>query len=229
MSFIFIIGPAYNNSKTLLETINNNNKLLKNIKHFYIPTNDRNIYTYFQNQTDYDNITCEFYCENQGHQLSCYNCIIAGMKMLLLYDNEKNDDIIIFSHEDCYLNDLSLFNKAVNKLQTYDIVCREYEAKNQGRLNYYMNDTFIIKKNVIYDVFNNLDILKNFNEEINPKNRFCEFFFSKNISKLKIFSILYNHTTWEDTELGFYHIPSRIYTELKWDKRNINIIYNENN
>lgn len=229
MSFIFIIGPAYNNLNTLLDTINNNNKLLKNIKHFYIPTNDKNIYNYFQSQTYYDNITCHFYCENQGHQLSCYNCIIAGMKMLLSYDNEKNDDIIIFSHEDCYLNDLSLFNKAIDKLKTYDIVCREYEAKNQGRPNYYMNDTFITNKNVIYNTFNNLYILKNFNEENNPKNRFCEFFFSKIISKLNIFSILYNHTTWDNTELGFYHIPSRNYTELNWDKKNIDTIYNENN
>jgi hypothetical protein len=229
MSYIFIIGPAYNNLNCLLNTIQVNNKILENIKHFYIPTNDIQIYNYFQNQKEYDNITCNFYCENQGHQLSCYNCIIAGMKMLLLYDNEKNNDIIIFSHEDCYLNNISLFNKAVNKLKTYDIVCREFNTKNKNKQNYYINDTFIINKNVIDYTFQHLEILNNFENENNPKNRFCEFFFSKTISKLNIFSILYNHTTWDNTELGFYHIPSRNYTELNWDKRNIDSIYNENN
>lgn len=230
MSFIFVIGPAYNNLNTLLDTINNNNKLLKNIKHFYIPTNDRNIYTYFQNQKCYNNITCNFFCENQGHQLSCYNCIIAGMKMLLLDDNEKNDDVVIFSHEDCYLKDLSLFDKAINKLKTYDIVCREFNTKrHQNKQNYYMNDTFFINKNIIHNTFQHLEILNNFGNEKNPKNRFCEYFFSKNISKLNIFSILYDHVTWADTELGFYHIPSRIYSELEWDKQNINIMYNDKN
>ena len=124
---------------------------------------------------------------------------------------------------------ISLFNKAVNKLKTYDIVCREFNTKNKNKQNYYINDTFIINKNVIDYTFQHLEILNNFENENNPKNRFCEFFFSKTISKLNIFSILYNHTTWDNTELGFYHIPSRNYTELNWDKRNIDSIYNENN
>jgi len=49
--------------------------------------------------------------ENQGWQLSCYNSIVEGMKFLLENENVKNDDIVIFSHEDCYINNLFLFNK----------------------------------------------------------------------------------------------------------------------
>lgn len=227
MSYIFVIGPAYNNLNTLLNTININNKILKNIKHFYIPTNDMTIYNYFKNIKCY-NITCDFYHKNQGHQLSCYNCIIAGMKMLLINEEDiNNDDIVIFSHEDCYLNDLLLFNKAVNKLKIFDIVCRKFIEKRQNKQSYYMNDTFIIKKNVIHKTFSNLEILNDFLEENNKDNRFCEYFFSKIITKLKIYSISYHHTTWEDTELGFFHIPSRKYIEKKWDKENIDIIYNE--
>jgi len=233
MSIIFVIGPAYKNLNVLLNTININRTLINTIKHIYIPTNDLEVFKYFKNNTNINNITCEFFRENQGHQLSCYNSIIAGMQMILKYDSERNDDKVIFCHEDCYLNDISLFNQAIYKLNTYDVVCREYNRKlaikDINATNYYMNDTFLINKNRIYDTFNNLNLLDNFNSERNPENRFCEYFFGKAIHNLKIFSILYIHTTWDNTELGFYHIPSFPYNEENWDKKNINNIYNENN
>ncbi len=227
-SIYLIIGPSYNNLEKLLYTINNNLKLLKNIKKIYLPTNDINIYNYFT-ELNNPNITVYKFAENQGHQLSCYNSIIAGMKMLLIDNIDiNNNDKVIFSHEDCYINNLELLNKAINKLNNgYDVVCREFNAvKMQNyKYNYYMNDTFIININCIKEIYNNKDILLNFNSEGNPIYRFCEFFFTNDIKKLKVYSIIYEHTTWWDTELGFYHIPSGYCRNIKWDKKNIDDIY----
>ena len=243
MSLIFVIGPCWNNLNTLLKTIEINRSLINNIKHFYIPTNDKTVENYFTNLKD-ENITCNFFHENQGHQLSCYNSVIAGMNMIIRNDLSYNDtDIVIFCHEDCYIEDMNLFNKAKKKIldDNYELVCRKFNAiyyKNFFE-NYYMCDTFLIKRNIINKVFESqnileyfFDIIKDDDNKINRniyhrKNRkFCEAHFTNIIEKYRVYSILYTHATCGDTELGVHHIPSRnIEYDLYWDKSNINNLY----
>ena len=64
MNFICVIGPCWNNLNTLLHTIDNNNKLLSNIKKFYIPTNDINIHNFFC-ELRHPNIISYHFAENQ--------------------------------------------------------------------------------------------------------------------------------------------------------------------
>ena len=242
MAIIFVIGPCWNNLNTLINTININKNLINNIKHIYIPTNDLSVEKYFK-ELNNPSITCKYINENQGHQLSCFNSVIAGMNMVLendLYYN--NTDIVIFSHEDCFVNNIKLFNKALDNIliNNYDIVCRKYNATKMYSFfeDYYMHDTFYIKRSSINNIFKNTKILKEFNdivkesdlnvnrEKYHTKNRkFSEAHFTNIIENYKIYSIYYNHSTWGDTELGFYHIPSRIHNDIYWDKKNINELY----
>ena len=85
MSFICVIGPCWNNLQTLLNTINNNKTLVPTIKKFYIPTNDINVHNYFCHLND-PTIVSYHFDENQGHQTSCYNAIISGMKMIIEHE-----------------------------------------------------------------------------------------------------------------------------------------------
>lgn len=222
MNFIFVIGPCWNNLTTLLHTINNNRNIVKNIKKFYIPTNDINVHKYFCNLND-PNIISYHFAENEGHQTSCYNAIISGMKMIIDLENDNEDDIVVFSHEDVYVNDLRLFEHAKNKIISggYDIVCRIYTGTKKGEsLDYYMNDAFFIKKNKVKEIFEKEQMKTIF------VGMFCENEFTRIIKKYNIFSIpYYLHSTHKDSELGFHHILNYHIGDIPfWDKSNIHDI-----
>jgi hypothetical protein len=228
MSYIFVIGPCWNNLQTLLNTIQNNKRLVPTIKKFYIPTNDINVHNYFCNLKNPDILSCHFE-ENKGHQTSCFNAIVSGMKMIIEHYScddscDDSDDIVIFSHEDVYINDINLFNNAVSKFkQGYDIVCRLYTGTKKGEpLDYYMNDAFYIRKSIVKELFANETM-----KPILPGN-FCEKEFTRIIKDSKIFSIpYYLHSTHKDSELGFYHILNYHNGNIPfWDKSNIEKIYN---
>jgi len=217
MSFICVIGPCWQNLQTLLNTIEQNRTILPNIKRFYIATNDEITEQYFIKLND-PTIICKKFADNEGHQTSCFNSIIAGMKMIIENESDNNDDIVIYSHEDVYIKDILLFNNSVNKFQRgYDIVCRVYAGtKNGDTLDYYMNDGFLIKKNKVKEIFGNTKM-----KEILPGN-FCEKEFTSIIQNHKVFAIPYwTHSTHKDSELGFYHILNYYVGVPFWDKKNI--------
>lgn len=237
---IFVIGPIWKNLDTLLKTIEINKNMLDNIKKIYIPTNNKDVEKYFLDNP-MNNVICKYYFENKNHQQSCYNSVISGMKMILEYENNDDNDIVIFSHEDCYIKNINLFNKNINILKNgiYDILCREYNAPltNNHYDKYYMFDTFFIKKKSIKKIFENTNLIDEFydfgSKPLNYKNyhskdkKFCEAHFTKIIKNFNIYSILYSkpanriistefgnfegYGTWKNTELGFYHIPGRIH------------------
>jgi hypothetical protein len=140
------------------------------------------------------------------------------MKMIIDNENDNEDDIVIYSHEDVYIKDITLFNNSVNKFQRgYDIVCRIFKGKILGHnLDYYMNDGFLIKKNKVKEIFGNTTM-----KEILPDN-FCEKEFTSIIQNHKVFAIPYwTHSTHKDSELGFYHILNYYVGVPFWDKKNI--------
>jgi hypothetical protein len=222
MSIIFVIGPCWNNLKTLIDTININHSFLENIKinikKIYITTNDKNVNDYFSNLNN-EIIISQQFSENEGHQTSCFNAIISGMKMIIDYEDDNEDDIVIFSHEDCHINDIELFNHSINKIKNgYDIVCRLYNGSKNGNndRDYYMNDVFLIKKNKIKEIFQNTSMKK---IEI---GNWCENEFTNIIKNYNIFHIpYYKHSSHKDSELGFYHILNYDIGDIPfWDKKN---------
>ena len=206
-NIIFVIGPVWTNLNVLLETIDKNRKMITNIKKIYIPTNHMDVVNHFKKKPD-ENIICEYVFDNKNHSLSCYNGVISAMHMVLKYETFDDNDIVIFSHEDCYVKNLELFNKALNKIknENYEIVCREFNApKSRNHYDkYYMFDTFFIKKSAIKKYFENTSILEFFyhfgsipdNAHLyHSKNKlFCEAHFTKDIKikDAKIYSILYS-------------------------------------
>lgn len=218
MGIIFVFGPCWNNLNVLNNTIKNNLDLFPNTKAIYISTNDTNVLNYFNALND-PIIRCQKFADNQGHQTSCFNAIISGMKMVIDYDNDDDDDIVVFSHEDVFINDINLFNNSISKFNKgVDIVCRKYEGTKKGEsLDYYMNDAFLIKKNKIKDIFGNTDMMTI------HIGMFCENEFTKIIKNYNVFSFPYhNHSTHKDSELGFHHILNYDIGDIPfWNKSNI--------
>jgi hypothetical protein len=222
MAIIFVIGPCWNNLNVLKNTIENNRKMVKDIKHFYITTNDNTVLEYFEKLND-ENIKCQKFADNQGHQTSCFNAVISGMKMIIENDKDNDDDIVIFSHEDVYVKDINLFNNSLSKFNKgVDIVCRKYEGTKKGEsLDYYMNDAFFIKKNKIKEIFGKKNMMTI------HVGMFCENEFTKIISNYNICSFPYHdHSIHKDSELGFYHILNYNISNITfWDKSNINELF----
>jgi hypothetical protein len=46
MAVIFVFGPCWNNLETLKNTLENNKRMISNIKKIYITTNDNNVLNY---------------------------------------------------------------------------------------------------------------------------------------------------------------------------------------
>ena len=52
-----------------------------------------------------DRVNYIYYGPNQGHKVGSYNGLLYSLKKA----NEFDSDIIVFSHDDIYLNDVELF------------------------------------------------------------------------------------------------------------------------
>ena len=159
MSLIFVIGPVWTNLDVLLDTIKKNRSMLSNIKKIYIPTNHEDVVKYFEENPD-ENIICEYAFKNKNHSLSCYNGVVSAMHMILKHETfNDDDDIVIFSHEDCYVKNIELFNNSINKIKRKH--CDIIFANNVSQKNIGFNSDY-----------NKVSVIdKNGNVKIIPKNK----------------------------------------------------------
>jgi len=117
MSLIF----AHNNwirTKTLKET------MLKELTHF---PNAKFVISYnvemsFKNFSEFD-LSKIYFGPNNGHKLGSLNGAIYAMKNATMIADDN--DIIVFSHDDVYLNDIDLFNKNILLMEKYEFVGRQ--------------------------------------------------------------------------------------------------------
>jgi len=220
-------GPAFKRKKLLENCIRNNVMYFPDAKVF-IATNDKSnekLRLKLKNP-----VFVKRLFPNLGHQISCINAVIGSIKMA----TKKKGDVIIFAHEDCLIYDPLLLHRAVRKIisEGYRIVVREwitgeFKERHYGYDSYFVFDSFVIDFNTAQEIFGNLDVFKK-KEDFNCK--FAEEFFTQLIKEKippeKIFTIKYHHSTWHETELGFYHLPSKKEPlSWRWDRSNYDRIY----
>ena len=151
------------------------------------------------------------FIKNGGHKFGALKAMIKAVYLA----KDISSDLIIFSHDDVYINDIELLNKNIELLDQYDIIVRRPE---QAEKNYFMFDSFIIKTEIAKLIFNKkLNLTKN-NIPLDFRGSPCpEKYFGDLILRFipieKVKIIDYNHETWGNTELGFFHIPGRNWKE----------------
>tara|TARA_R110002110_G_scaffold120279_1_gene295342 strand:+ start:50 stop:715 length:666 start_codon:yes stop_codon:yes gene_type:complete len=220
MNNIFLfIGPGYNEKRKFIKSLEINENSY-NFKNIFIVTNDINNKLYFLNTKYKNNI---IYYEHKEKQVDCCNFVLRSLQEIKKNQDIEEEDILIICHEDCFINDIKLFNVVLNNMKKYDLICREYPDKRYNRKNYIMNDIIFLKKKILKN--SNINLLTQL-PNIKFQN-YCEGYLTENIwnkcnNKLKI---SYTHCTKGDTELGFYHEPSNGIIGKKWDKKNINNIF----
>lgn len=220
MKKICFAHNVYDRKDLLLENISKNLSFFPNSE-IIISTNNPNI------NFNEPYIKYFYFGENQGHALGALNSMLLVMNKAIELDSE----IIVFSHDDLYINNIDLFNKSIEILNNKEMVIRRFTGDSDKKHEwekYFMFDCFIITKQFAQKVFSKIDIITN--KYSLPRDYRCgpcpEIYFGKLISSFidisNIDIVDYPHCTWYDTELGFYHYPSND-TEYKnkWNKENI--------
>ena len=75
---------------------------------------------------------------NKGHKLGSLESILSAVR----YAIKLESDLIVFSHDDVYINNYKLLQENIEHLNSKSIVLRR---PIQPDANYFMYDAFIIK------------------------------------------------------------------------------------
>lgn len=185
---IAFIHNVYDRYNTLLNTIEIEKKYFPN-SDIYILHNRSDIdKNKFKNVSNVNIIKFE----GMTHKIGCVNGCITGFKEAI----KTEYDIIIFSHDDVFIDDeyISVFNDNIDKIKNgVDFICRKPKF-NWGD-NYYMMEVFFISGQHASKVFNNItplvnemDIPKDIRGSISP-----EVYFHKIINNVSGNNLVYEY------------------------------------
>ncbi len=153
-----------------------------------------------------DNIQTFYFGENKGHKLGCMNAVMGA----LVLGSESNHDLIVFSHDDIYLQNNEKFKRSLDLMRDYDFVGRRYNIPPYT--SYIMMESFIMKRSLATQIVkdythNSIDTLPldDVNSEC-PELLFGEYI--KNFTS-NIFTFDFTSNYYGENEMGYYHIESK--------------------
>ena len=201
---IVFIHNVYKRHKQVIKTIEMNRRFIDDIRTFVVSNGN---YFSFINYRGIPNLTFRQLLRNRGHKVGTLDTMLYGMKIA----SKVESDLIIFSHDDVYINNFQLLKNNISYLDSHSIIVRKPNVPDQ---NYFMYDAFIIKTSVAKTIFSKKIRVNKYTLPNDFLNRPCpEIFFGnlirKTLSNNDIKIISYDDETWGDSELGFYHIPGR--------------------
>ncbi len=224
-NIILCTGPSFGRFQMLKEITERDDAIISFKKIFLVTNDPVNSAIRFNGRRPHVEVLVQ-----RGKQLDCLNCIIRSIRNAVNDPECLDDDILLFKHESVFISDMHLVTKALKKIRDgYDAVAKYWigfpHTKTAGRLNdYYHSDSFFLRVGAARPIFKDHPILPSFTEEV----QFCEEYLTKILFAplQKIYRIDYHHSSWQDNELGFYHIPRyEDPPEWLWDKKNYHELY----
>ena len=154
--------------------------------------------------------------ENKGHKSGCLNAVYSGFKYLSGIKDISDDDIIIFSHDDCFLSNNEKFSYYLNQMNIYDffgrrIINNKHVPDNCE--NYIMLESFIIKgsliKNILptysFNMINDSDLMLDKLNSTSPEMNFGKLILD-NTTKYLLIDITQNN--YGENDMGYFHIEN---------------------
>ncbi len=149
---------VYNRFRTLSNTIRNEKSIFPTSQsvigyNVESPLNDLKIYNNIE-LLKFPGVT---------HKIGCTNGCIATIKAAITY----NPDVIVFSHDDVYLNNYSQYvqvfieNAKLIASGQYDAICRKPLPVETYGKEYYLMETFFLSKKGAEIAFGDLDLYTN--------------------------------------------------------------------
>jgi len=177
---------------------------------------------FFSNDKEYkldlsslENVKTRYGGPNTGHKAGCFNGMFTAMH--LAFDDSKDGDIVIFSHEDVSIQRIDLLQPYLKKLQdgAYSIIVRKPAWIDES--TYIMFDTLLIRiGDDTRGMFNSMQWLNNekelpfFGSSYCPEMNFGKYLYKRLFIKPgAILEIPYPAPTWGKQNHGFYHIGGR--------------------
>lgn len=201
---------VWNRIKTLKNTVG--------IEKSFFPDSTHSIAYNFEKldqarMADYSDVDWVYFGKNQGHKLGCLNGMIHALESAIKHE----PDVIIFSHDDVYVNNIEHLNARLKTIDMYDFIGRSFVGKrtNEGALNYVMLESFIITASAAQNVLNKID--RNLSREADlkkdamgshsPEMNFGSAVFDSIPSdRLQLFPYYRRE---QPNELGFHHIERK--------------------
>ena len=199
---------VYKRHKQMIKTINNNRQFIDDDKTVIVSNGN---YLSFINYLKIDNIQFRQLLRNKGHKIGALEGMITAMKLAIKLES----NVIIFSHDDVYINNIKKLKKYLDLLEEKSIVIKHPDWLGK---NYFMFDVFLIKTKVARSIFSGKLYVNKFSLPVDNRDSPCpeKYFGDLILSKIpnnKIHVLDYDHDTWGSSELGFYHIPGRNWQE----------------
>ena len=140
---IVFIHNVYKRHKQVIKTIEMNRRFIDDIRTFVVSNGN---YFSFINYRGIPNLTFRQLLRNRGHKVGTLDTMLYGMKIA----SKVESDLIIFSHDDVYINNFQLLKNNISYLDSHSIIVRKPNVPDQ---NYFMYDAFIIKTSVAKTIF----------------------------------------------------------------------------
>lgn len=222
---ILCTGPSFARYD-LLKQITERDMEIIPFKKIFLATNDpRNLSITFSGKTPHTERI-----KKKGKQLDCLNALIRSISNAVNDPECLEDDILLFKHESVFIRDMYLVSQAVRKiLEGFSCVVKYWvgfpSTKTENRLNdYFHSDSLFLRVGAAKSLFSHCPPFDHFPSD----SAFCEEALTRHfLSRLnRVFAIPYHHSSWQDNELGLYHIPRyEDPPEWLWDKKNYHEIY----
>lgn len=189
---------VYSRKKTLMNTIEIERKFFPDCKQ-YVACNG---------QLKFDSDIEVSYFKNQGHKLGSLNGCIRSIQMAV----KNSPDVIVFTHDDVYINNIEVFKHNISKLEKYSFIGRRALWMEKHLVPIYIMMLSFMASIEFFDVFLEMKIARSLNDlPTHDNGAICpECYFGKYINGSTLEKLIYGFNKDYDPnatdELGFKHI-----------------------
>ena len=153
--------------------------------------------------------------DNKGHKAGCLNAVLSGLKWVIDNRNPLENEVLVFSHDDVYLNNIEKFHWCLRHAEKTGAIVRRHTNRNRvpsGCDFYVMLESIVIQAKIAkclingyqYNEINENDLLIDGMSSPSP-----EMTFGKRLLSIGTpYFIDMEENRYGENEMGYFHIEN---------------------